>query len=399
VRTAGSLGRAVGTRAPRRRFDAVADLGVAMAIQRFAPVIGGAELQLERLLPELRARNVSARVLTRAVEGPAPRAVAGGVPVRRSFARGEGPGASVAFVTGSTVDIVRHRHTTDLVHAHGMLSPATIGLAADRIGIPCVVTPLGAGPPGDLARLRRKPGGRRRLEMLAKRAHFVALSDEIAAELREVGVRNDRIRFVPNGVDTDVFRPAPAAERAGLRAQLGMGEGFRAVFVGRLHPVKNLRTLLRAIASTEGVELTVIGDGTERPALERLTHELGLDHRVEFVGASDRVEDYVRAADAFVLPSIAEGMSNALAEAMACGLACVASESAAGVSRLFDGGRGLTADPNDAETWAVALTRLERDGARRRALGAAAADYVRSELSLGNTADRLTAVYHEIVGR
>jgi hypothetical protein len=155
--------RSVGTSARRGGADPVGELCVAMAIQRFAPVIGGAELQLERLLPELTARRVSARVLTRAVAGPAPKVVAGSVPVRRSFARGEGPVASLAFVAGSFVEVARHRRTTDLVHAHGMLSPATIGLAANRIGIPCVVTPLGAGPPGDIARLRRKPGGRRRL--------------------------------------------------------------------------------------------------------------------------------------------------------------------------------------------------------------------------------------------
>jgi glycosyltransferase involved in cell wall biosynthesis len=389
----------VGTSLRRGGADAVGELCVAMAIQRFAPVIGGAELQLERLLPELTARHVSARVLTRAVVGSAPKVVAGCVPVRRSFARGEGPVASLAFVAGSFVEVARHRRTTDLVHAHGMLSPATIGLAAIRIGIPCVVTPLGAGPPGDLARLRRKPGGRRRLEMLAAHAHFIALSDEIAEELRTAGVPNDRIRNVSNGVDTSVYRPAGTAERARLRAELGMGAGFRAVFVGRLHPVKNLPTLLEAIASTSGVELTVVGDGTERPALERLARDLGIDDRVELVGASDRVEDYLRAADAFVLPSIAEGMSNALAEAMACGLACVASESAAGVRQLFEGGRGATADPKDAGSWADALTRLARDAHRRRALGAAAAEYVHNDLSLAQTADQLAALYHEIVDR
>jgi glycosyltransferase involved in cell wall biosynthesis len=389
----------VGTFARRGRPDPVGELCVAMAIQRFTPVIGGAELQLERLLPELTARHISARVLTRAVKGSAPDVVAGSVPVRRSFARGEGAGASLAFVAGSFAEIARHRRTTDLVHAHGMLSPATIALAANRIGIPCVVTPLGAGPPGDIARLQRKPGGRRRSEMLAAHAHFIALSDEIADELRAVGVQDDRIRYVPNGVDTSVYRPAATAERARLRAGLGMGAGFRAVFVGRLHPVKNLPTLLRAVASTSGIELTVVGDGTERAELERLRRELRIVDRVELVGASDRVEDYLRAADAFVLPSIAEGMSNALAEAMACGLACVASESAAGVSRLFGGRRGVTADPNDARTWADALTQLSRDAERRRALGAAATDYVHSHLSLASTADQLVALYHEIARR
>jgi glycosyltransferase involved in cell wall biosynthesis len=370
-----------------------------MTIQRFAPVIGGAELQLERLLPELTERGIRPRVLTRAVKGAAPKVVAGGVPVRRSFARGESASASLAFVAGSFADVVRHRRTTDLVHAHGALSPATIGLAAIRIGIPCVVTPLGAGPPGDIARIRQKPGGRRRLEMLATHAYFIALSDEIATELGDVGVPPERIRLVPNGVDAAVYRPASSEDRARLRSELEMRPGFCAVFVGRLHPVKNLPMLLQAIALTSDIDLAVVGDGSERPALEHLARELGIDHRVSFVGASNRVEDHLRAADAFVLPSIAEGMSNALAEAMASGLACVASSSAAGVRGLFEGGRGMTADPNDARSWAAALTQLSTDPLRRRALGTAAAEHVHADLSLSHTADQLTALYHEIVRR
>jgi glycosyltransferase involved in cell wall biosynthesis len=396
VDAAGSVGN---TSINPHRAPAVGDLSVAMTIQRFAPVIGGAELQLERLLPELTVRGVQARVLTRAVHGAAPKMVAGNVPVRRSSASGEGAGASLAFTAASFADVVRHRRTTDVVHAHGALSPATIGLAAIRIGIPCVVTPLGAGPPGDIARLRQKPGGRRRLDMLARHAFFIALSDEIRAELRDAGVPPERIRLVPNGVDAAKYRPASSKEQAQLRSALGMRSGSCAVFVGRLHPVKNLPTLLRAIALTSDIDLAVVGDGTERSALENLARELGIDGRVQFVGASERVDDYLRAADAFVLPSIAEGMSNALAEAMACGLACVASSSAAGVRGLFEGGRGVTADPNDARSWADALTELSIDPIRRRALGDAAAGYVHAELSLANTADQLTALYHEIARR
>jgi glycosyltransferase involved in cell wall biosynthesis len=369
---------------------------VAMAIQRFAPIVGGGELQLERLLPFLAEQRVGARVLTRAVKGPAPDVVAG-TPVHRTWASGESPGASLNYVAGSVANILRRRRHTDLVHAHGMLSPATIGLAARRIGIPFVVTPLGAGPPGDIARLQQKPGGRRRLEMLVRHAHFVALSNEIVDELRAVGVPENRARLVRNGVDHRVFRPAAAAERVKLRADFALDDSFYAVFVGRLHPVKNLPFLLHVLSDSREINLLIVGDGPQRADLERLTRALELEDRVQFIGESTRVQDLMRAADAFVLPSIAEGMSNALAEAMACGLPCVASSTAAGVRELFGTTRGLTADPDDKRQWSTALHQLSSDGDLRVELGSAAANYVRAELSLERTAGELAAYYFEIV--
>ncbi|MGH8979055.1 MAG: glycosyltransferase family 4 protein, partial [Acidimicrobiia bacterium] len=252
-------------------------VNVAMAIQAFAPTVGGGELQLERLLPHLRARDVRSVVLTRAVRGAPRRDVVGSTDVYRTPVGGESPVASVTYVGASFAYLVRRWRTTDVVHAHGALSPATIGLAARVLGKPCVVTVLGAGPPGDLARLERKFAGRRRLELLARHARFVALSAEVRDELQHAGVPSANVTLVPNGVDVSEYRPATAAERACLRRDLGLAsDRCYGVFVGRLHPVKSVDTLLRALVDAPAIDLLVVGDGTERAALETLARE----HRI-----------------------------------------------------------------------------------------------------------------------
>jgi len=265
-----------------------------------------------------------------------------------------------------------------------------------------VVTILGAGQPGDLARLRQKPAGRVRLALLARWAHFVALSNEVAAELRASGVADAQITVIPNGVDLSRYVPPTAAERGALRRTLSLdSHRCHGVFVGRLHPVKSVGTLLHALVDAPDVDLLVVGDGQERTALERLTDDLSIAERVRFVGASDDVASYLKAADVFFLPSLGEGMPNALLEAMACGLPCVASERVGGVEELLGGdrARGFTAPGGDIAAWSEMMRQLANDATLRNTRGAAAATYVHANHSLDVTADRLVRLYLDLVSR
>ena len=368
------------------------DRRVVMVIQRFAPVVGGGELQLERLLPHLAAEGVGARVLTRAAPGTGRFDIIRGTEVRRSRFGGEGPAASLVYVATALADVARRRRATDVVHAHGALSPATIAVAATLLGIPAVVTPLGAGPPGDLQRLRRKRGGRVRVRLLVRRAHFVALSEELAAELLAFGVAPARIHTIPNGFDTARYRPADPAERERLRARLGLApDRFTVVFAGRLHPVKNVETVISAVAKVREADLLIVGDGADRARLERLAHDLDVQARVRFCGERGDVDDVLRAADTFVLPSHGEGMSNALIEAMGCGLACVVAAGVGGAAQLVGTDRGVAVPATDVGAWAVAIDHLARDPEHRCALGEAAAHFVHESFPLERTAASLGA--------
>jgi glycosyltransferase involved in cell wall biosynthesis len=369
-------------------------LYAALAIQTFRPVIGGAELQLERLLPHLAQRGICTEVLTRAIDGrPRSEPVAGSV-VHRTRISGQSPLASIVYVAGVIAHLVRRRSRIDLVHAHGALSPGTIALGAHVLGLPCLVTVLGTGDAGDLARLARKPLGRLRARLLFRWAWFAALSAEAREELLASGVPAERVFALPNGVDLRVHRPTTAEGRARLRDALGLPQAaFIGAFVGRLHPVKDVDTLLAAAVRVPELQLVVAGDGPERARLEANAERLGIEGRVRFLGLSSRVADVLRAADAFLLSSHGEGMSNALLEAMACGLPCVVSRSVGGARELLGGGRGILAADGDPVAWAEAIRRLADEPALRHTLGEAAADFVARTLSLEAAADRLVRTY------
>jgi glycosyltransferase involved in cell wall biosynthesis len=398
------MGRAPAGRADRRRVVArsgdARGIGVAMTIQAFAPTVGGGELQLERLLPLLHQRGIRACVLTRAVAGMPRRDVVAGTNVYRTRVAGETPAASAVYVTESLAQLLRAWQRIDVVHAHGALSPATIALAARALGKRCVVTILGAGPPGDLARLRRKPAGRLRLALLARFATFIALSSEVATELRAAGVPGMHVVVIANGVDLTEYSALDPEARAESRAELGLDPNrCYGIFVGRLHPVKSVDTLVRALVDTTGIDLLIVGDGQERARLERLACDLRVSTRIRFIGSTPHVANYLKVADAFFLPSLGEGMPNALLEAMACGLPCVASSSVGGVEELLGDARGLTVPVGDVPAWSEVMQRLTSDSQLRHALGEAASGYVRARHSIDATADQLVTLYRALVAR
>jgi glycosyltransferase involved in cell wall biosynthesis len=365
-----------------------------MVTQSFRPTIGGAELQLERLLPHLAAQGIRAEVLTRAVPGRPRRESIKGGDIRRTILGGESPLTSLVYVAGCLAHIARRRADIDVVHAHGALSPGTIALGARLMGLSSIVTVLGAGRRGDLARLGTKPGGRLRLRLLTRFAWFIALNAEIKRELSSKGVPGDRIFVIPNGVDHAVYRAAKPSERTRLRAELGIPAGaFIGIFVGRLHPVKRVDTLLTAAIDVPEIQLLILGDGRERVRLEALSQQLGVGDRVRFVGFTDRVADFLRASDCFLLPSRGEGMSNALIEAMSCGLPCVATSTISGMREVLGEGRGILMPPEDISAWANTMSRLAREPELRRRLGQAASEFVRGRFSLDAVADMIVGVY------
>jgi glycosyltransferase involved in cell wall biosynthesis len=365
-------------------------------IQSYRPVVGGAQLQLERLLPLLSQRGVEVTVLTKRVRGyPRVERMAAAT-VRRLALPGASSLSSLAFIALCLAYIARRRRRTDIVHAYGALSEGIVALGASAMGLPAVVRILRAGELGDLERLSSKPAGGWRWGCLAQRAWFIALSVEGRAELVHAGVPEARAARIPNGVELSVFRPAQPVERRRLRESLGLPvEAPVAVFAGRVWPEKQLHLVVDALAAIPNLMLAVIGEGPELEPLRARARAAGVAERVRFAGVTDDVADYLRSADIFVLPSRSEGMSNSLLEAMACGLACAATP-VSGVPELLGAGRGLLVPPS-GEAWRGALSRLAEDGELRARLGARAASLVRQSHSIGMTADLTVSLYEQVL--
>ena len=222
-----------------------------------------------------------------------------------------------------------------------------------------------------------------------------AVSAQLRADLiRELGIDGGRMEVLYNGVDIGSFRPPASplsrADASGARLRIGS--------VGRLVPVKNYALLLQAFARlpADACQLTLIGDGPERGALEQLSGELGIRDRVEFAGHRDDVPELLRTLDIFVLPSLREGMSNTLLEAMATGVPAVASD-VGGNGEIIESERsGLLFASGDATAAAAQLLRLIRGAELRHAVGSAGAARVRGTFSIEAMLGRYEALYRRL---
>jgi sugar transferase (PEP-CTERM/EpsH1 system associated) len=215
--------------------------------------------------------------------------------------------------------------------------------------------------------------------------HYIALSSQLSAYLHDkVGVGRSRISEIPNGVDTVRF--APPRDKSACRRRVLPGvpeDSFVVGGVGRLEPVKDPLNLVAAVASMlerdaalrERVCLVLVGDGSLRPVVEAEGRKRGLDRVMLLTGARDDVPDLLGAFDLFVLPSLAEGFSNTIIEAMACGLPVVATDVGENARLVANGETGRIVPPGDPEALGAAIEdycrapdRARRDGfeARRR---------------------------------
>src|SRR5262249_9111390 len=151
-----------------------------------------------------------------------------------------------------------------------------------------------------------------------------------------------RIRFIPNGIETERFRPATDAERAAAPPDPAWpATGPVAINVGRLVPAKGLDMLIdawaRLAAAHPGARLVLVGAGPLRAEIAGRAHGAGIGERVVFLGARDDVPELLRRADLYVSASRTEGMSNALLEALGTGLPVVATRTGSAPDVVVDG--------------------------------------------------------------
>ena len=206
--------------------------------------------------------------------------------------------------------------------------------------------------------------------VLANAETVVAVSDKVGADLVALGLPPERLRVIPNGVDTDEFAPGPAR-----RADFGLPEKPPlALFVGDIRsPIKNLDTTLKALAEVPDLHLAVAGtvEGSPYPVLAA---ERGVADRTHFLGFQRDVASLMRSADVFVLPSHQDAFGLVVTEAMASGLPVILSRSV-GASCILTSEVGVVIDPaDDVAALSDAFTLLTTDSARRRRMGAAARD-------------------------
>ena len=294
------------------------------------------------------------------------------------------------------------RWRPDVVHAWHWLPAAAAAPVCRLLGVPYIDGTIRLGRPNpEFGRPRRS---------LMRLADVVVANS--AAGLAAWGFAPPRGRVIHNAFDPARLAAAAAAGEAAAAAAAGGGGGpaaagrpFTVVFSGRLHPHKDVRTVLAAARRLAGGappgtwRFLILGDGPERAALEREAADLVAAGVVAFASPGIEVLPYVAAADAGVLMTDprrhAEGCSNAILEYMACGLPVVAGASGGNPELVQEGVTGYLVPERDAAALADRLERLRRDPGRARAMGAAGRDRVAREFTLGRMVDAYVSLYEE----
>lgn len=280
-----------------------------------------------------------------------------------------------------------------VVHSHGGVWYKT-ARAARMAGVPAVVhTEHGIQDP-------RRRVARWLHRAAARRSDVVvAVSEDLRRNLeRRLDGAFRELILIRNGIDLAKFRRE--IDRTEARRRFGIPAGARVVgSVGRLEPVKAYDRLLRALASLPGVHLALAGDGSDRPALEGLARELGIDGRTTFVGWTDEVVPFHRAIDVFAMTSTTEGTSISLLEAMASGLPPVVTDVGGNAEVLGPRlGDGLVPEANP-DALLEALRALLDDDARRARASAAARARIEEQFDLARAVDAHARLYRRVAGR
>lgn len=234
-------------------------------------------------------------------------------------------------------------------------------------------------------------------------SHYIALSNDLGGYLRDkVRVPESHMSQVYNGVDTERFMPALASS-VPPGCPFVPGEHWLVGTVGRMQQVKDQPTLARAFvlalqqqpALRERMRLVMIGGGPLREVVQGIVAEAGFSDLCWLPGERADVADVMRALSCFVLPSLAEGISNTILEAMASGLAVIATAVGGNAELVSSGRTGLVVPPADPQAMAQALLTLASDPEKAAAMGRAARSDVERQFSLQAMVANYMAVYDQ----
>jgi glycosyltransferase involved in cell wall biosynthesis len=259
------------------------------------------------------------------------------------------------FLLRHSLALAHCARNADVVHAHWTLSGGAALWACWRYQRPLVVTVQGS----DIFQVPQHPVGAWLTRTLLGRVQRItALSEALKRATCRVGIAEQQVTVIPNGVDVRLFTPPAYTQREPV-----------ILFVGYLIVRKGVRYLLEALPTVlqrlPNARIVLIGDGPEEVALRQQARDLGIAERVEFLGflSQGQVRQWMQRASVFVLPSLEEGQGVVLLEALASGLPVVASQ-VDGIQEVVTPSVGILVKPASAPSLAQAILTLLQDQTR-----------------------------------
>jgi glycosyltransferase involved in cell wall biosynthesis len=379
---------------------------IAMFSRFFPPEYSGTALQAICLAKALRSRGHHIEFVTQRWPGLGAEAEIEGFRVSRLQA-GHGQKHRELRYWLNVLGWLRKRGKDfDLLHSHGAYyTDAIIGLLGPRFGLRTLAKASLAK--NDLHGSDRGLYGRLHRFMLHRIDACIAISHDLEREFLEAGVAASNTYFLPNGVDAERFRPASVEERRELRKRLNLpADRSIALFVGVFDERKNIEWLIKqwhshkafghpALLLSVGPQSRDDPDGSFKRSMVDLARSSPELLRVD--DPSDNIADYYRAADLFVLPSIREGLPNALLEAMACGLPVIAANASGTRELVVEGKTGYLFDAKDPNSLQQALkSGLDTSASR---LGVTARALVEQRYAISRVAKRYERLYASLLAR
>ncbi|MCA8998464.1 MAG: glycosyltransferase, partial [Planctomycetaceae bacterium] len=238
-------------------------------------------------------------------------------------------GSQMWWSVRKTVERAVREFQPDAVLSYWAHPEGEIGVRAGRLAQAPAAVIVGGTDVLILPNLPKR--GTRVRRVLTDSDAVITVSDGLKQAAEELPVPAEQVRTIYQGIDDTHFHTRKSREES--RSELGLAtDTSHLVWVGRIVPIKALEVLLRASAALAqrqvSFQLHLLGNGPERPSLEKLAKELGLENIVRIQGAvgHDRLADWYRAADLTVMSSLSEGLPNVLRESLACGTPFVSTD-------------------------------------------------------------------------
>jgi glycosyltransferase involved in cell wall biosynthesis len=287
----------------------------------------------------------------------------------------------------------------DLLHAHDYKTDLLALMLARSTGVAALSTVHGWTGHSTRERVCYYPMDKR---ILARFPRLIAVSSDIAGELTRHGANPARITTVLNGIDHRQFVRDRSREHQ-CRASMGFGPGHKVLgAVGRLEPQKRFDLLLEAFATLRAwrpdTRLVIVGDGSQKCALEIQRDRLGLHDSVTLAGHVTDVTGPHHAFDLFVQSSDYEGTPNAVLEAMALETPIVATAAGGTAELVEDGVHGRIVPIGRVDRLLAAIETALAHPSHTRAMAARARQRVEGELSFESRVRRVEAIYQEVAG-